>query len=927
MTFNKSVLAMAVAVAISTPAFAEPSTTGKIELEGTGSYSLDEDAGVAFDNAITIGATDTAAVVENEDTPAQAAIPGYGGKSLKLNGGFTNIDVSLKNNGTLTGNATNAGAALVLDAVTSNSAYIETNHATVAAHTAGNAIDIIGGSTISATTVVEGEKVAPHLIYNNGGTISAAAGHGINIKGSALTGNIINGSVAGLNDDNKYQDNTAGIITGGGEGNAAINITDSSLTGYIVNNAGSNLGSTGTGIKISAAEGKSASFTGNIINAGAVAEVAQDPAQPTTENPIITQGVSAQPAAVIGDIIVASTGTGKVGFTGAIENFGTIGNINIGEDVTGNIAINLKGGSTTGALTTNTVTTVNLNGGTVTGDVDNDGVFNFKSGTIANNTATDVDHRIYGIKNNGTFNQRGGDINAQGILNEGTFNLSGGTIIGAVTNTGRFNYTGGKIKSDVANDGGTFYVEGPQSIDGAYLQTAGSTLAMGLHTKTSLTANSFNLAKGSTVLIDLSRGDLYVQNGEKVELLKSILTTQGTNDVLNANYVISSNLVKVATTEFNDAGHLVLTFDRTSFTQSSDNLIKSGQISGLKANNVTSMATVLQKLDVLAKSNPAIAQLLNNIDGSPESFTSLLPDVSGASVAGAMSAASQSGSQVSVRATGVASGDILDNSGLWIQGLVSKGDQDNRNGEAYDVKSSGFVLGADTKLDTGLVVGAAYSFINTDSTTQNSNTESDYHMATAYAAQAIDQILLDGQAYYAWGDNNSRRNIGTTANYDSSLYGARVGAGYQFDVAPATRLIPTLSLEASRLSVDGYTEAGSAAALKMDSQSFNRTELGLNTELSKDYQMRNAMLTPSVNLGVFHDFEGKAQNSTVAFAAAPAESFNVTGTKPEKTRYVAGLGLDIMSNENFTVSAEYNYNWNNDGFDANSGAMKFRWDF
>ena len=279
-----------------------------------------------------------------------------------------------------------------------------------------------------------------------------------------------------------------------------------------------------------------------------------------------------------------------------------------------------------------------------------------------------------------------------------------------------------------------------------------------------------------------------------------------------------------------------------------------------------------------------------------------------------------------MRARSLAAGDALENSGLWVQGLVSKGDQDNRNGEAYDVKSHGFVLGSDTELNNGLVVGGAYSFINTESNTQNSNTEADYHMATVYAAQALGQVLLDGQAYYAWGDNDSRRNIGTTASYDSSLYGARVGAGYQLDLGNAARLIPTLSLEASRLSVDGYTESG-LGALKVDSQDYNRLELGLSTELSKDYQFSSATVTPSVNLGAFHDFEGKVQSSTVSFAAAPAETFNVSGTKPEKTRYVAGVGLDIVSNEVLTVSAEYNSNWNTDGFDANSGALKFRWDF
>ncbi|MFD1009208.1 autotransporter family protein [Oceanisphaera ostreae] len=515
------------------------------------------------------------------------------------------------------------------------------------------------------------------------------------------------------------------------------------------------------------------------------------------------------------------------------------------------------------------------------------------------------------------------DVTGNLTINQLAGELNGATAL-RMNKVTRTNYTGGSIKGNVDNHGGTFYVEGDQSIVGDYMQTAGSTLAMGLHTKTSLTADNINLAEGSKVLIDLTKGNLYVQNGEQVELLK--VNAGGTLTDTDVKYVVSSSLVTVANAERNDAGNLVLTFDRSSFIEQAQKHENDGKLSGQQAKNVTVLAAALQKLDKLAQNNPDVAKLLNSLDGSPESFSALLPDVSGASVAGAMNASNQSSSQISVRARGLASGDTLDNSGLWMQGLVSKGQQDNRDGNAYDVNSHGFVLGADTELNNGLVVGGAYSFIASESKTANSNTDSDYHMATAYAAQSMGQILLDGQVYYAWGDNDGSRNIGTTSSYDSSLYGARVGAGYQFDIAPGTRLVPTLSVDASRLSVDGYTETG-LAGLKVDSQNFNRFEMGLSTELSKDYQLSRAMVTPSVNLGVFHDFEAEAQNSTVAFAAAPSETFNVSGTKPEKNRYVAGVGLDIMSGENLTVSAEYNYNWNGDGFDANSGALKFRWDF
>ncbi|MGR7922468.1 autotransporter outer membrane beta-barrel domain-containing protein [Zobellella denitrificans] len=519
------------------------------------------------------------------------------------------------------------------------------------------------------------------------------------------------------------------------------------------------------------------------------------------------------------------------------------------------------------------------------------------------------------------------DVSGSLTINQLAGELSGATAL-RMNQATRANYTGGQIIGDVANHGGTFYVEGERVIEGDYMQTAGSTLAMGLHQKTSLTANHINLAEGSRVLIDLTKGDLYVQNGEEVKLLKA--NSKDTLIAEGVSYAVSgSQLVTVAATRLDDDGNLVLTFDRSSFIEQAKDVVGKGQVSAQQANNVNALAAVLQKLDAMAKTNPAIASLLNNLDGGLESFTQLLPDVSGANVAGAMNASNLSNSQVSVRARGLASGDQLDNSGLWIQGLVSNGKQDNRHGDGYDLDSRGFVLGADTELNNGLVLGAAYSFTKSDTKAQNSRTDSDYHIATLYAGQALGQVLLDGQLYYAWGDNSSQRHgsfVSTRADYDSNLYGARVGAGYQFELGNAAQLIPGLSLEAARLSVDDYTESG-AGALTIGKQHYDRLELGLAAELNKTYQLEHALLTPRVSLGAFHDFEAEAQSVTAAFAAAPSQTFTTAGRSPEKRRYVAGLGLDLMSGENLTISAEYNYNWNSDGFDANAGALKFRWDF
>lgn len=959
MTFQKSQLAVAVAMAISMSSSALAaadinSNAGIITLEGTGSVSVGGGESKAISEIPTVSDGDenyieTSSLFEpnlaskvNSDTTNYPYSDGalYYSKDYSLlnitNANLSRMDLDLRNaNSDETAEPTEefltvgSESTFVFDGVTSQATIIETNGAHIE-HNGTAAAIAISNSNLTGVEFGEpdeGEElVAPiwngakELLTNNGGEIvSMGIGNAVDITASTLDGMIVNedwndspdssapmkGGFITASKGAAISVNNGSTLTGGIHnvsredaakivgGRAAIEFNDSTLNGYIVNEhsgdnqpAGSQPIILGNEVAIAFSNSQ---VNGGIVNEGIIVaegvawydENTGNATDEQFETLLDNKLADTSKLTASGEAAIQITGGS---FNGDIDNYGVISGgtygINITDDVTGNITINQIAGELSGttALRMNKVTTTNLMGGSIVGNV---------------------------INNGGIFNHTDGGIHGS-IENKG----------------GSFNYKGGSITGNVANQGGTFYVEGNQSIAGDYMQTAGSTLAMGLHRETSLTADNINLAEGSKVLIDLTKGNLYVQNGEQIELLK--VNTGGTLTDTNVDYVVNSSLVTVAKAERNEAGNLVLTFDRTSFNEQINKLEKEGAIKGQKSNNAK---VLFARLEQIAKSNPAVAKMLNSLDGSAGSITDLLPDTSGASVAAAMNASSQAGAQVSVRARGLASGDTFANSGLWIQGLVSNGKQDDRHGEAYDADSRGFVLGADTELNSGLVLGGAYSFISSESKTANSRTDSDYHMATAYGAQAMGRVLLDGQAYYAWGDNDSQRTLtngSANANYDSKLYGARVGAGYQFEPAHATRLVPGLSLEAARLSVDSYTESG-GQNMTVAERDFDRLELGLTTELSKDYQLTHAMVTPSLTLGAFHDFEAEAQNTTISFQGVP--EITLPGRKPEENRYVAGVGLDIMSGENLTVSAEYNYNWNGDGYDANAAALKFRWDF
>jgi outer membrane autotransporter protein len=706
----------------------------------------------------------------------------------------------------------------------------------------------------------------------NDGVITTGSLGGIEVEGTNITGNITN--------DGTINGGDAGIIVAGGLKEQGAAQYDSATDTY--KSSGSH-------------ESKLASMQGDITNAGDI----------------------------------NSYGTGieleAVEMDGNLSNTGNISSA-YGIAVTGGYKEVYAYAETAGVITQNEI-------------VEEDGVASSFAGEINNSGTIDAEDTGIFIENtafNGTINNTGtitgglhgiyidDSVTGRVVINQSAGAINGGEYAAIrLSNATRVNYTGGQINGRVENDGGTFYVEGNQTINGDYEQDANSTLSLGLHTETSLTANNITLAEGSKVLIDLSKGDLYVQDGETVELLK---TTDGAVVNTGVEYGVTSTLVTVAEAKLNSAGNLELTFDRASFLEAAESFEESGEVTGQEANNIQQLAQVLQQLDAIAAEVPEVRELLNAISGDVESFTSLLPDVTGSAIASAMSASNMSNGQVSVRARGLASGDTFNKTGIWIQTLAADAEQDARDGIAgYDADTRGFVLGLDGELNNGSVVGAAYSFTNTDTDSATSSSDTDYHMLTGYWGQSYGNVLVDGQVYYAWGDNSSRRAIGATADYDSKLYGARIGAGYQLDLGNDAQLIPTLSLDYSRLSVDGYSETGTGAQI-IQGEDYDRLELGLAGDLNKTFQINDMLVTPRLTLGVYHDFEAEAQSVTAAFAAAPTSTFTVTGAEPEKTRYTAGFGVEMLKGENFSADVEYNYNWQDD-FDAHAGALKLRWEF
>lgn len=509
-----------------------------------------------------------------------------------------------------------------------------------------------------------------------------------------------------------------------------------------------------------------------------------------------------------------------------------------------------------------------------------------------------------------------------------TARLSDGSVIGDIDLDGAtVTLAGGEYQGTITNSGGVFVVEGIHTIDGSYEQDANATLRFSSQQLSSLNAERITLADGSTLVFGNSEA---YRNGKQLVALEA---TELNFDLEALNLETDSGLYRVSKVELSDDGsQLLVTYGGQDGEEIARRAIDASNATGAQARQLRGLGNALNRILANSADEAAVRSLIDAI-GDGEQLEQLLPDSSGAVAGGTASASQSSNNAVSARTRGVAAGDALAAQGVWIKGLYGEVDQRALDGvDGFDSDTSGFVLGGDVELNNGSVLGLAWSRSTTDVDGKNGLVRSDidFDQLTAYAGRAYGNWLFDTQLSYGWGDNEtSRRVLGNSAraDFDSEQFSAVAAAAYEYRLDSATRLTPRISTTYSNLELDAYEERGAGSLnLRQDEQRYERFELGLEGELAHTMPLGSLMAEPRLTLGAYHDFQGKARSNVTAFTFAPEETFIVEGPKPDKTRYSAGLGVDLYSEGGFTTSVDYAYGWSN-SMSSQAGSLQVRYDF
>lgn len=962
------------------------STTGNAILVGgalTGSEAngtiFNSSTGVMEATASTNGVIDIDAAVVNSTTVGKSI---HNTGTIRDNGAGSAINIGAAAGIYNTNVISAAGAVdtIIQSAANSNATGI-TNTGTITNSSTGSAIDIATGAMTGAIT---NSGIIKAGVDATGGT-NDALDIGATVTGGVInTGTIQSGAIGAAsaidvtgNATVSITNNASGaLITSAGVGatDAAIAVTGgATMTGDITNTSGSitNTATTGAGHAI-VIDGV---LAGAITNSGTISSVST-----TTGSAIIVDSITTGTTGITNTSTGIITSKGTVGtivqradadLAGDITNAGTISNTSTAGATS--IAIDLSAATqtilitnsgaitgmvklantgtytqTAGSLTNGAANTallgtagadfINIFGGTVIGNIDLGG-----SGTAV---ATNGDGITFG-------NSVDDSISIAGTINFDDLTVAAGraTLAGVTTGlnaTSTLTVAANAIlvaNQNIALSGirtinGELDIAAGKSVTGTGAVTIGSVGKVKIYvtdatTYGSMTGTSFSQTAGGTLEVDGSGITSHIANDTRLH----VFVGSQARGTFNAGTVLSDNSYVYKFTQETpevDDGFSVdieVTRENSLASSSSGSSISSvgaalDSIGDGGDNALDTIVNTLESYSSAEQVEAAVKTLSSTVTTSGQTSQAVVAaaDASIGTIENHMETA-----RAEMGGTGVATGGARNNSGAWGQVYGSAIDQSWRKGvDGYQANVGGFAVGTDALVTNQSRVGAAFAYARTNAEGTRNEAAADSYQGSVYGTYDMGKVYYEGVGAFTYNVYDTKRtlfdNSVASADFNGQQYSAKATAGYRVDVPGSLKVTPFISAQYTLLHQDDATETGSNANLHIKSDDINIFKTGIGTNVAFPIIDAGITYTPRLSAAWYYDFLGEEIDTTSNFTSAAATTFISKGSEVAQNSYRLGAGLDVLSQDNVTLSLDYNWD-TKENFNAHSGALKARFEF
>lgn len=352
----------------------------------------------------------------------------------------------------------------------------------------------------------------------------------------------------------------------------------------------------------------------------------------------------------------------------------------------------------------------------------------------------------------------------------------------------------------------------------------------------------------------------------------------------------------------------------------------------------------------------ALSNAVNNLTSAAEiekAGAQLRPSANGATTQAALGAVGQAVNTISVRtdsvraasadtggsASGISSGEALRGLGVWGQAFGSVATQDRRLGvDGYTADTYGVAFGADAKVAEPVRLGLSFAYARTGvddaGAREGSGQTINSYIGSLYGTYSASRWYVDGALTYGHHTYDGTRviNIAGAArqtaksSYGGNQYGAKTELGVPLAVGSGVVVTPLAGIAYNHLRQDGYTEKDAAAALTVGSSSTDSIKSSLGVKAAATLaQWREWNVRPNARAIWSHEFNTKAHDQTSAYVDGGA-SFTNSGTDAASESFTLGVGLDLASVRNTTLSAKYDAGLS-DRYVSHTGSIQARMEF
>ncbi|MFP3018104.1 MAG: autotransporter domain-containing protein [Candidatus Tisiphia sp.] len=254
--------------------------------------------------------------------------------------------------------------------------------------------------------------------------------------------------------------------------------------------------------------------------------------------------------------------------------------------------------------------------------------------------------------------------------------------------------------------------------------------------------------------------------------------------------------------------------------------------------------------------------------------------------------------------------------GVWASPFYGTACQETYKGvSGYKAKSAGGIVGFDGLVNDNLLLGAAYSRINTqmshqdkkfgDKTNGKTNIFSLYSLynltnnwfTEAIASYGITRVRNSEGRLIA---TNVKRNVTAletaAAKYKSISYSGQLLTGYNYIASEKLMITPTIGFRYSQFKDAGYTETGTKFQnLVVKKRSYNKFEGILGLRTAATLKANKVLLIPELHGYVNYDFKGKTPIIDARLDGIN-EPLPTKSVKPVKTFFTVGTGFTAKYN-------------------------------